>query len=84
MPSQTVHFVGHIIDSLMLSKVLDLILKDGGHYHISRIDIGKSRSDMSHAEIRLSAADADTLERIVQNLQKHGVTLDAPTLDTRE
>jgi len=84
MPSQTVHFAGHIIDSLMLSKVLDLILNDGGQYHLSRIDIGKTRRDLSHAEIRISAADTDTLERIVQTVQKHGVTTEEPTASTRE
>lgn len=74
MPSETVHFAGHIIDSLMLSKVLDMILRDGGQYQLSRIDIGKSRSDMSHAEIRISAPDTETLERILQTVEKHGVT----------
>jgi hypothetical protein len=75
MPSQTVHFVGHIIDSLTLSKVLDLILRDGGHYEITHIDIGKTRQDTSHAELTVSAPDAAQLERILQSIQKHGVTM---------
>lgn len=83
MPSKIVHFAGHIIDSLMLSKVLDLILNDGGQYHISRISIGKTRRDVSHAEIRISAADTDTLERIVLTVQKHGVTTDEQSASTR-
>lgn len=76
MPSRTVHFVGHIIDSLTLSKVLDLILHDGGHYQITRIDIGKTRQDTSHAELVVSAPDAVRLELILQSIQKHGVTVE--------
>jgi hypothetical protein len=35
MHSETVTLDGHIIDSLTLSKVLDLILRDGGQYTVA-------------------------------------------------
>jgi len=57
MVTETVSLDGHIVDSLTLSKVLDLILLHGGSYKISRFRIGETRSDMSHAEI---AVDAET------------------------
>lgn len=72
MPSETIHLDGHIIDSLTLTKTLDLILRDGGQYKISRFHIGATRTDMSHAEIVVSAPDADTLEHILHLVQQHG------------
>ncbi len=74
MPSETIHLDGHIIDSLTLSKVLDLILRDGGQYRIERCDIGATRTDISHAVITVSAPDAPTLERLLHAAQQHGAT----------
>src|SRR5882724_3444712 len=72
MPSETVHLDGHIIDSLILSKTLDIILRDGGQYKISRFHVGQTRSDISRAEIVVSAPDTQTLEQILHILQQHG------------
>jgi lysine-ketoglutarate reductase/saccharopine dehydrogenase-like protein (TIGR00300 family) len=74
MPSETIRLDGHIIDSLTLSKVLDIILRDGGQYRIRRFDVGATRADQSHAEIAVSAPDPDTLERILHLVGQHGAT----------
>ncbi len=74
MPSETIRLDGHIIDSLTLSKVLDIILRDGGQYKISDFDIGQTRADVSHAEIVVSAPDMPTLEHILHVVQQHGAT----------
>ncbi len=73
MPSEIVHLEGHIIDSLTLSKVLDMILREGGEYHIQNFVMGATRSDASHADIEISAPDAAALERILHSTQQHGV-----------
>lgn len=72
MPSEVVRLDGHIIDSLTLSKVLDIILREGGEYHIARFDMGATRTDPSHAEIEVTAPDLTLLERILHMLQQHG------------
>jgi lysine-ketoglutarate reductase/saccharopine dehydrogenase-like protein (TIGR00300 family) len=82
MPSETIHLDGHIIDSLTLSKVLDLILRDGGQYRIEKFDIGTTRTDTSHATIAVSAPDAPTLERILHQAQQHGATRPAAEVRT--
>lgn len=74
MPSETLHLEGHIIDSLTLSKVLDIILRDGGQYKISHFHVGATRSDISRAEIVVSAPDLLTLERILHVAGQHGAT----------
>jgi lysine-ketoglutarate reductase/saccharopine dehydrogenase-like protein (TIGR00300 family) len=72
MPSETVHLDGHIVDSLTLSKVLDLILRDGGQYRITEINVGATRADISHAVIRVSADTPEALESILHQIQQHG------------
>lgn len=72
MTAETVHLDGHIIDSLTLSKVLDLIVRHGGTYEITRFIIGKTRSDTSHAEILVRAESPDQLEVILHEIGQHG------------
>jgi lysine-ketoglutarate reductase/saccharopine dehydrogenase-like protein (TIGR00300 family) len=72
MPHETVSLDGHIVDSLTLSKVLDLVLLHGGTYEISKFHIGATRSDSSHAEITVTAESADQLESILHLIGQHG------------
>lgn len=63
---------GHIIDSLILPKILDCITSAGGAFRIKDIAIGQARSDPSHALIEVRADDAATLERILAIIADHG------------
>ena len=83
MPSETVQLDGHIIDSLTLSKTLDIILRDGGQYTIRRFDVGATRTDSSHAEIVVSAPDEITLEAILHRIGQHGATRASSEVETR-
>jgi lysine-ketoglutarate reductase/saccharopine dehydrogenase-like protein (TIGR00300 family) len=74
MPAETVHLDGHIIDSLTLSKVLDIILRDGGQYRIIDFKIGATRADLSHAAISVSASTPEALEQILRQIQQHGAS----------
>lgn len=74
-PSELIEIRGHIIDSLLLPKVLDLILSQGGRFDIEECRIGKRRVDSSVARIRVSAEDDTTLGRIVHSLIAQGATL---------
>jgi len=49
MFSEQIELRGHIIDSLILPKVLDEILTNGGTFSIREINIGKQRHDASYA-----------------------------------
>lgn len=72
--SETVRLEGHIIDALILPKVLDLILWEGGQYTITGIEIGRRRNDSSWAEIEITAPNARTLDDILRKLSPHGAT----------
>ncbi|MEK7305469.1 MAG: TIGR00300 family protein, partial [Nitrospirota bacterium] len=42
---ETIVLRGHIIDSLILAKVLDLILMMGGSFDLDQVEIGRTRED---------------------------------------
>ena len=69
---ETVEVEGHIIDSLILPKILDLIVEAGGDYRIVDIDVGKTANDVSRARIEITAPDEDALAALLVELQTHG------------
>ncbi|SRR5579885_3003386 len=72
MVSETIELRGHIIDSLILPKVLDQILTHGANFKITEIKIGKKRADPSFARIEVSAETNEALDKLVLRLRQHG------------
>src|SRR6266550_5824637 len=72
MFSETIELRGHIIDSLILPKVLDQILTRGANFKIGEIEIGKKRADQSFARIEVSAETSEALDELVLRLRQHG------------
>lgn len=69
---EEVELHGHIIDSLLLPKVLDEILTRGGSYVIKDIRIGQRQSDPSHARLEVRAPSGEQLEEILDQIHDHG------------
>ena len=69
---QRVELAGHIIDSLLLPKVLDHITAGGGAFRIEQISIGQARQDPSYALIEVSAPSAERLNTILADIADHG------------
>lgn len=63
---------GHIIDSLMLTKVLDDIVAFGGDFRLLEVHVGQGRTDRSHARVEVQAATQEKLSEIVNQVSKHG------------
>src|SRR5947207_15244086 len=72
MFSETIELRGHIIDSLILPKVLDQILTHGANFKISEIKIGQKRADQSFARIEVSAETSEALDELILRLRQHG------------
>ena len=76
--SQTTRYVedveirGHIIDSLILPKVLDQITAGGGAFRIKEITVGQARTDTSFALVEVAAPTAADLEAILARIADHG------------
>ncbi|CAN5769970.1 TIGR00300 family protein [soil metagenome] len=70
--SETVELRGHVMNSGLLSQVLDEIVERGCDYEITRLDVGKRHTDASYVALRLEANDADELRALVERLQSYG------------
>jgi lysine-ketoglutarate reductase/saccharopine dehydrogenase-like protein (TIGR00300 family) len=69
---EDVEIRGHIIDSLILPKILDCILNNGGAFRIKRISIGQARHDPSHALVEVRAETRAALDLILAQIADHG------------
>lgn len=71
-PVEDVEVRGHIIDSLILPKVLDCITTGGGSFRIKNINIGQERIDPSFALVEVRAETEEQLQEILAQIADHG------------
>jgi lysine-ketoglutarate reductase/saccharopine dehydrogenase-like protein (TIGR00300 family) len=72
---EEVEISGHIIDSLILPKVLDSITAGGGKFRITSINIGQNRHDPSYAVVEVRTRSVDAMDRILALIADHGAVL---------
>lgn len=65
---------GHIIDSLILSKLLDQIAELDVDCYTSDIIVGPRREDVSEATFVIETDDSSKLDEAVALAKKHGAT----------
>jgi len=70
---ETVEITGHLIDSGVLSLVIDDIREYEGDWVIDRFDVGHEAADLSHATITVSTEEEESLQRLLMRLQTRGV-----------
>ncbi len=76
MATETVILEGHIIDSLILAKVLDTILQMGGTFDMNEMKVGSTREDSSLTKIKVQADSPQLLDEILQSIQPHGAMVE--------
>ncbi|GJL64584.1 MAG: TIGR00300 family protein [Nitrospirales bacterium] len=77
MHTETIILHGHIIDSLILAKVLDAIVMLGGTFDLVDVKIGETREESSHVMIQVKAGTASLLSEIIEAIQPHGATIES-------
>ena len=70
--SEEVEVAGHIIDSLILPKILDEITALGGDFEMKQVQIGHGRRDPSLVRMIVSAPSQEELETILSGIGQHG------------
>jgi lysine-ketoglutarate reductase/saccharopine dehydrogenase-like protein (TIGR00300 family) len=70
--TDVVEVSGHIIDSLILAKILDEIVEAEADYKIVQMDVGKTPSDLSRARIEVTASSEEALGALLARLHPHG------------
>jgi lysine-ketoglutarate reductase/saccharopine dehydrogenase-like protein (TIGR00300 family) len=71
-PSALLVLEGHIIDSLMLPQLLDLVMDLGGSFDIKELRVGQLKDDPSFCRIEVAAAGVETLDEIVRRARELG------------
>ena len=75
---------GHLLDSGLLERALDVAVEQGGSFQILHFHLGKQRQSTSDAEIKISAPGEDALDKILARLIDLGAVASAPEEATAE
>lgn len=78
MPSEVVTLHGHIIDSLILSRVLDTVLLHDATYEVQMFRMGRHKEEPSYAEILITAEDDAALEEVLHEVGQLGAVRRTP------
>jgi lysine-ketoglutarate reductase/saccharopine dehydrogenase-like protein (TIGR00300 family) len=76
--TETVEITGHLMDSGLLSRVLDDIREYGGDYTIDKFVVGHDHEDPSTVRMTVGAEDEESLQRLLMRVQTKGVNLVDP------
>jgi hypothetical protein len=77
-PYEDVRIEGHLIDSLMVPQIMDDVMDLEGEFEILSFDVGRTKTDISRAVIRIHGRDRAHVETILTAVQEHGAVAVAP------
>lgn len=66
--SRTIRLEGHLLDSGIINRALDLIVGAGGSFQVLDFHLGEQRQSTSSASVRVSAPARETMEDIMAQL----------------
>lgn len=69
---EDVRVEGHLIDSGIMSAIMDAIVEMGGEFETLLFDVGRTNDDASVAELRIRCSSEDGLDEILHVIQEHG------------
>jgi lysine-ketoglutarate reductase/saccharopine dehydrogenase-like protein (TIGR00300 family) len=68
---------GHIIDSMILPQVMDMVMDLGGNFTIEELKVGQHKTDTSLCRMEIVATSASQLDRIVRRARSLGATAES-------
>jgi len=72
--SQVIEVRGHLIDSLILTKIFDEIMDVKGEFEVQEISIGKKKNDQSYARLLVQGKNQKHLAEILDLVYREGAT----------
>ena len=69
---EDVRIEGHLIDSGIMSQVMDAIIAMGGEFESITFDVGRTNDDPSVSVLRVSAPTQELLDSILGEILSHG------------
>lgn len=77
-PFEDVRVEGHLIDSGIVSEVMDHIVAMGGEFETLSFDVGRTNEDVSVATLRVRADTRELLDEILVAISEHGAVVCEP------
>ena len=65
---------GHLIDSMILTKIFDVIMDLQGEFRVQNFVVGKKKKDESYAKLLIEGKSRDHLNQILQAVYREGAT----------
>ncbi len=75
MYAAVIELSGHLIDSTLLSSVLDVIAEMDAEFNLRETKIGRTADDTSYARIEIVAPTVELLDQVVERVGQMGATL---------
>jgi lysine-ketoglutarate reductase/saccharopine dehydrogenase-like protein (TIGR00300 family) len=72
--SKIIEVKGHLIDSLVLTKIFDRVMDLEGKFEVMKISVGKLKTDESYAKLRIIGKNGAHLNEIMTALHREGAT----------
>ncbi len=65
---------GHLIDSMILTKIFDNIMDLNGEFQVQEFKVGKRKKDESYAKLLIQANSQKHLDEILESVYREGAT----------
>lgn len=66
--SRTIRLEGHLLDSGLINRALDLVVEGGGSFQVLNFQLGEQRQSTSSADVKVSAPSHHVMETIMSQL----------------
>ncbi|MGQ9870963.1 bifunctional arginine dihydrolase/ornithine cyclodeaminase [Leptodesmis sp.] len=66
--SRILRLEGHLLDSGLINRALDLIVEGGGSFQVLNFNLGEQRQSTSSAEVKVTAPSHEVMETLVSQL----------------
>jgi lysine-ketoglutarate reductase/saccharopine dehydrogenase-like protein (TIGR00300 family) len=71
---EVVEAEGHLIDSHIMEQIFDTVIEFNGHFNVEHFSIGRTNAEPSRLRLRVEAASAEEMERLLSRLLELGCT----------
>ena len=68
----TIEVKGHLIDSMILTKIFDIIMDLQGEFQVQKFSVGKKKKDASYAKLLIQGKSREHLNQILQAVYREG------------
>lgn len=70
--SKEIEVKGHLVDSMILTRIFDTIMDMDGEFDVLEFEIGKRKTEKSRALLRITAKSRNDLEEMLDSVYREG------------